>query len=48
MRHIKAIYRKKEKLYTKKTRICYLNAKTKSFDINDKEDLVICEKMLKN
>ena len=22
--------------------------KTKSFDINDKEDLVICEKMLKN
>ena len=38
----------KRKLYTKKNHICYLMPKTKSFDINDKEDLVICEKMLKN
>ena len=44
--HKKIIERKK--LYSKNNHICYLMPKINSFDIDDKEDLRICEKMLKN
>lgn len=37
----------KKKLYSNKNHICYLMPKIKSFDINDKEDLEICKKILK-